>query len=700
MREFLLLSTALLPTAALAVPCSELPVLFVVQDKSGSMDKAPDGSTASASNPSKWSTAQQVVPSLASQFSNRFRFGAAMYPGATTTFNCTTGSVVAPVSNSPSGVQSAYANAVAGGGTPTAATLQQVKSYLLGLGLTTPAYVLLITDGLPNCNLALNPNTCTATTPGCANNACGLGAKDCLDDSASVQAAAQLFAAGIKVFVVGFDANLTAGNNKAVLDAIASAGGTGSAYVATNQAQLSATLNTIALNTATCCRDVCTAGAAQCLGTGQRQVCQLDASIGCTTWVTQSCPSMSTCQGGQCTSCTNQCAAGARRCTGDVAEQCAVGAGGCTQWTPAETCGYGELCTGGQCSSCQACNLGASRCTAGGGVETCEWDVLSGCTTWRAGTCASGSVCQNGSCATCNGACTAGATRCSGNTVQTCVADAAGCTSWQSSQTCTNFCSGGACGTCGTSCTAGATRCNGRGVETCIVDQNNCPAWGPIQQCQPNAYCNGGSCTACGASCTQGAKRCGANGATETCQLDANGCTGWVTTGACDVAGGERCDNGVCIPPCQDACAEGAAQCASGRPQTCERGPTGCTMWRDEPVCGADEWCVAGACRPRCTADEFEHCPAGLECTGTTEGRVCLPPDGSDAGAADAGTPGPTPDAGTTQPGPTTVGVDDPPANGPGGVHTMGCSCNAALDAAAPFLGLAVLALRRRRARR
>jgi len=679
---------------ALAVPCSELPVLFIVQDKSGSMDKAPDGTTATASNPSKWTTAQQVVPALASQFSNRFRFGAAMYPGATTTFNCTTGTVVAPVSSSPAGVQAAYAGAVPGGGTPTAASLALVKTYLQGQALTTPAYVLLITDGLPNCNLALNPSTCTATTPGCQNNACGLGAKDCLDDSASVQAAAALFAAGVKVFVVGFDAGLTAGNNKAVLDAIAQAGGTGSAYVATNQAQLSATLNTIALNTATCCRDVCTAGAAQCLGTGQRQVCQLDASIGCTTWVTQSCPSMSACQGGQCTSCQNQCTAGATRCSGDAAQQCVVGAGGCTQWTTVEQCGYGELCSGGQCTTCQGCSIGATRCTATG-VETCEWNVLSGCTAWRAGSCASGSTCQGGSCVSCNGACTAGATRCNGNTVQTCVADAAGCTAWQSSQTCTNFCSGGACGTCGTSCTPGAMRCNGRGVETCLVDQNNCPAWGPAQQCAPNSYCAGsGACVECGTSCTQGARRCGANGATESCQLDANGCTGWVATGQCDVAGGERCETGACIPPCHDACTEGAAQCASGRPQMCQRAPTGCTVWRDEAACAGGELCVGGACRVECSADEFEHCPPGFECTGTTDGRVCLP----GGGAADAGQAG-APDAGAPQPGPTTVGVDEPGATGPSGVQAMGCGCTSGIDAAFPLLGLLALARRRRSTR-
>lgn len=679
---------------ALAVPCSELPVLFVVQDKSGSMDKAPDGSTATAANPSKWSTAQQVVPALAQQFSNRFRFGAAMYPGATTTFNCTTGTVVANVSNSPAGVASAYASAVAGGGTPTAASLQLTKNYLLGLGLTTPAYVLLITDGLPNCNLSLNANTCTATTPGCANNACGLGAKDCLDDNESVLAAQQLRAANIKVFVVGFDTNLTAGNNKAVLDAIASAGGTGSAYVATNQAQLSATLNQIALNTATCCRDVCTAGAASCTASGQRQVCQLDASIGCTMWVTTSCPSMSACVNGQCQSCQSQCTAGATRCANGNAEQCVTGTNGCTTWTTSEVCGYGELCANGQCNSCQGCSLGASRCTANG-VESCDWNVVSGCTQWVARQCSSGTICQGGNCVACNTTCTAGATRCNGNGVETCTADASGCTRWQATQTCTNFCSGGACGACGTSCTAGAMRCNGAGVETCIIDANNCPAWGPTQRCATNQFCSGGVCTECATSCTQGAKRCGASGATEECRLDTNGvCTTWVRTGQC--AAGERCETGVCIPPCQDACDLGATQCtAGGAPQTCERAPTGCTIWRDQPGCAQDQLCVEGACRTKCTADELETCPMDLVCTGTTGGRVCLPP-----GGADAGTPAATPDAGTVTPQqpPQTTGVDDEP-HGAGaiGAKAMGCGCQALDGGALPLLGLAIVMLARRR---
>ena len=227
--------------------------------------------------------------------------------------------------------------------------------------------------------------------------------------------------------MVGFDSALTAGNNKAVLDAIAAAGGTGVAHVASNQAQLTSTLNTIAVNTATCCKDVCATGASICSGTGARQTCQMDAAIGCTTWVTQQCASGSSCANGTCSQCSNTCSAGATRCANGNAEQCVANAQGCTSWQPAQTCGYGEVCSNGSCNTCQACTMGASRCTATG-VETCEWSVLSGCTQWTARACAAGSTCTNGSCATCNATCTAGAKRCANKTVETCVADASGCT--------------------------------------------------------------------------------------------------------------------------------------------------------------------------------------------------------------------------------------------------------------------------------
>ena len=84
------------------------------------------------------------------------------------------------------------------------------------------------------------------------------------------------------------------------------------------------------------------------------------------------------------------------------------------------------------------------------------------------------------------------------------------------------------------------------------------------------------------------------------------GDTAFVPAGQCDLGAGERCDQGVCIPPCQNACTPGAGQCSNGRPQSCEQGPAGCFIWRDEPVCGADQQCLSGKCRTACTSGELE----------------------------------------------------------------------------------------------
>jgi MYXO-CTERM domain-containing protein len=253
-------------------------------------------------------------------------------------------------------------------------------------------------------------------------------------------------------------------------------------------------------------------------------------------------------------------------------------------------------------------------------------------------------------------------------------------------------------------------------VETCIVDSNNCPAWGPVQQCNPNSFCQGGVCNQCATSCTQGSKRCGANGGTEECRLDAMGCTAFVATGQCNTGEGERCDQGVCIPPCQNACDPGAGQCMNGRPQSCEQGPTGCFIWRDQPVCGTEQQCVSGTCRNLCSSDEFETCPNGEVCTGLVEGRFCLPvdPDAGVGGGAGGGTgtgggsgggagAGSGADAGTGAGGGTGGGNENhgaeevPGGSGKIGAVGMGCNCNSVDAGLLPLLALGLTLLRRRR---
>ncbi len=97
------------------------------------------------------------------------------------------------------------------GGTPTSASLEVVRSKLLGQTGVTQLLVL-ITDGLPNCNPD-NATTCSST-PGCVctTSACtpmnGLCALGCFDDQQTLNTANDLYADGIDLMVVPMGADV------------------------------------------------------------------------------------------------------------------------------------------------------------------------------------------------------------------------------------------------------------------------------------------------------------------------------------------------------------------------------------------------------------------------------------------------------------------------------------------------------------
>jgi hypothetical protein len=90
--------------------------------------------------------------------------------------------------------------------------------------------VLLLTDGLPNCNAA-NPVSCTnATACQCTLASCGAAGSSyctlgCLDDQGTVSEIAALAAKKIETIVVGFGAETAAAGAQTVLRAMAEAGG-------------------------------------------------------------------------------------------------------------------------------------------------------------------------------------------------------------------------------------------------------------------------------------------------------------------------------------------------------------------------------------------------------------------------------------------------------------------------------------------
>lgn len=124
------------------------------------------------------------------------------------------------------------------GGTPTGSSLEFLGTYG-GLNDTNDFrddFVLLLTDGLPNCN-DTNPNqlcqcgaTCTAMQTNacaCTTSTCGsaLCAKGCLDQDGAVANVKSLKQKGIRTIVVGFGADLVGGAGPVVLNAMAKEGG-------------------------------------------------------------------------------------------------------------------------------------------------------------------------------------------------------------------------------------------------------------------------------------------------------------------------------------------------------------------------------------------------------------------------------------------------------------------------------------------
>ncbi len=211
--------------------------LYVVLDRSGSMSD-------SAGNLSKYTTTRSALVKLVEQIGWRSQIGAALFPG--NSGSCSAGVEVFPPSpgdprsfleeGSQGPKTKQFAQAIAStpqGGTPTGKTLQKLIPRLKNLGPHT--YVLLATDGGPNCNedVTCQPSECMPNIeqfPGCdaATNCCdpSVGQQfswvNCLDTDATLSAVLALREAGVKTLVVGIPGSAQYGT---LLDLLAVAGG-------------------------------------------------------------------------------------------------------------------------------------------------------------------------------------------------------------------------------------------------------------------------------------------------------------------------------------------------------------------------------------------------------------------------------------------------------------------------------------------
>jgi hypothetical protein len=204
------------------------PNMYFLLDRSGSMNES-----------NKWVTIRTVIVDVMHRIGPRARFGAAVFPDPRATDACAVGTEAMPLTlgDAPAGTYGSTAalfteatNVPASGGTPTAATVSKLASTLAGLPGKT--FVVLATDGGPNCDAAVmcdqsacipNIESDTGCSPDGGPNCCAQDPYNCLDSFAAVKAIGDLAAAGIPTYVVGVPGS---GPYAGLLNQMAMAGGT------------------------------------------------------------------------------------------------------------------------------------------------------------------------------------------------------------------------------------------------------------------------------------------------------------------------------------------------------------------------------------------------------------------------------------------------------------------------------------------
>lgn len=225
------------------------PSVMFVLDRSGSMGGPTVGET-------PWTSCSVAIASVSSQMDHQIHFGLLMYPmeGDVPCLAPDEPEVpIEPLNAELIEETLGFAN-LSGGGTPTANALQKAYEYLVDIETDGGKYVILATDGAPNCSsdTTLDCGSCVWTADICTNSIL------CLDDEgtyAKVQEYSDFW--GIDTYVIGVGGVWEVWDE--VLSTIAYLGGTGdyfSAQTDEGPQELASALQEIAAQTTECTFDV------------------------------------------------------------------------------------------------------------------------------------------------------------------------------------------------------------------------------------------------------------------------------------------------------------------------------------------------------------------------------------------------------------------------------------------------------------
>ena len=230
--------------------------VYLVVDRSGSMLEKGTGSKVT-----KWAEMQLAVSEVLKQFQGTVELGLLMYP---VNDRCNAGGPQVLLGKSKiNAILYELGKATPSGGTPTGSALNNAAQALRDLGsVSASKYIVLVTDGGPNCNYFLSAATaCTCTYASakycCTSypNTCYSG-HTCLDETRTLKIIKDLHTKEkVSTFVIGLDGTA---EYKTLLSEMAKAGGvpltggTVSYYPATDLSSLKSAFKTIVGSVISC----------------------------------------------------------------------------------------------------------------------------------------------------------------------------------------------------------------------------------------------------------------------------------------------------------------------------------------------------------------------------------------------------------------------------------------------------------------